>query len=350
MLDEIKKHLSDLRTSSGQEANMQVCMMGPRAVGKTTVLTAVFSETKDKIAASRLFLTADDETYSTLQARKDLLMGMFERKEDFIDEPKGGIEATTAVQEYDFKFGIFGKDARINMTIKDFPGEFVRNNASDVKQFIRESSVIFIAIDTPFLMEDNGRLAIQKNAINEITEFFKESTEDLTSEKLVLFVPLKCEKYYYEQRISEVQEAVKNYYADLISYFSRQEKIVCAITPILTLGGVEFDKFVEAKSIGGTQGKDTTELVSKYKYTKSAEYDPMYCVQPIYYLLTFVVAQYKREKERKNILQRFIASIFEFFDNESEFVEETLKLNKYLNKSHDGYTILQGKELLKTNY
>lgn len=346
MLEKINEILSNLRQSSGQEAQMKVCMMGPRAVGKTTVLTAMFSETQEKIAESKLYLSADTDTSSRLQSKKNQLSGMFERKDKFVDKPQGGIEASNAIQEYDFKFGVFGKDARINLTIKDFPGEFVKSDPEQVKEFISESNAIIIAVDTPYIMEENGKYAIQKNAIAEITDFFKATTADLTSEKLILIVPLKCEKYYYAGKMDEVLQTVKKYYAALIEHLSSQNMTVCAVTPILTLGGVEFDTF----ALAGSTGTDNVNVVSQYKYTKEGIYDPMYCVQPIYYLLMFVAAQYERNKNRNNIFQRFIAGIFEFFDNEQEFIEEVLRLKKYLNKDRDGYSILVGKELLKSTY
>lgn len=338
MLEQLEENL---RQVSGQKAQMQVCMMGPRAVGKTTVLTAVFAETQDSIASTKLKMGAGDITETTLQEKKNQLTGMFDRKE----QPQPGIAASPEEQVFDFEFGIFGKDSRIKLNIKDFPGEYVKKEPQKVIDYIQESSAIFIAIDTPYLMEENGRYA-KRNEIEEITNFFLKATEELIGEKLVLLVPLKCEKYYFEKRMEEVKEVVKTQYKKLIDHLSTKN-VLCAITPILTVGGIEFDKFVSSDDILGAKSNDSFPVVATYKYTQSAEYKPMYCVQPIYYLLGFVSAQYQREKKRKNIFQRMISGVFQLFDNEQEFIDEVLKLNRYVKKFEDGYQILMGKELLK---
>lgn len=341
MLEQLINRIKDLRKISGQEAQMRVCMMGPRAVGKTSVLTAVFAETQETIANTRLKIGASDITAATLQERKNELSGMFERRE----QPNAGIAASSNVQVFDFDFGIFGKESRIQLNITDFPGEYVKREPQKVIDFINESSAIFIAIDTPYLMEANGKYA-QKNAIDEVTNFFLKATEDIVDEKMILFIPLKCEKYFYEQRMDEVNEAVQTYYKTLIDYL-RKKNVLCAITPILTVGGIEFDRFINSADVLGTKSSDTMAVTSVFKYRKDGEYKPLYCVQPIYYLLSFVAAQYQREKKRKNILQRMVSGVYEMFENEQEFIEEVLKLNRFVKRSEDGYQIFMGKELLK---
>lgn len=341
MLEQLVNHIKGLRKISGQEAQMRVCMMGPRAVGKTSVLTAVFAETQNTIANTRLKMGASDITATTLQERKNELSGIFERRE----LPNAGIAATSNVQVFDFNFGIFGKESRVQLNITDFPGEYVRREPLKVIEYIKESSAIFIAVDTPYLMEENGRFA-QKNAIEEVTNFFLKATEEIINEKMILFIPLKCEKYFYEHRMDEVNEAVQTYYKVLIDYL-QNKNVFCAITPILTVGGIEFDRFVSSQDIVGTKSTDTMAVTSIFKYRKNGEYKPLYCVQPVYYLLSFVAAQYQREKKRKNILQRMISGLYEMFENEQEFVEEVLKLNRFVKRSEDGYQILIGKELLK---
>lgn len=45
---------------------MNMCMMGPKAVGKTTVMTAVFNETQTSIYGTSLNLTAKGDTGAEL--------------------------------------------------------------------------------------------------------------------------------------------------------------------------------------------------------------------------------------------------------------------------------------------
>lgn len=135
---------------------MKVCMMGPKAVGKTTVLTAVFNETQNSIADTKLNLLALGDTNAELMDRKYKLSAMFKKKLDVVDRPQGGISASSTESRFDFSFGFIGKEPILDLMIKDFPGEMIVNNQERVIEFIKESKAVFIAIDTPHLMEKNG--------------------------------------------------------------------------------------------------------------------------------------------------------------------------------------------------
>lgn len=132
---------------------MKVCMMGPKAVGKTTVLTAVFNETQNSIADTKLNLLALGDTNAELMDRKYKLSAMFKKKLDVVDRPQGGISASSTESRFDFSFGFIGKEPILDLMIKDFPGEMIVNNQERVIEFIKESKAVFIAIDTPHLME-----------------------------------------------------------------------------------------------------------------------------------------------------------------------------------------------------
>ena len=49
MLDRLKNLIRGAQDVAGQHATMRACMMGPRAVGKTTILTAIFHNTSESI-------------------------------------------------------------------------------------------------------------------------------------------------------------------------------------------------------------------------------------------------------------------------------------------------------------
>lgn len=68
---------------------------------------------------------------------------------------------------------------------------------------------------------------------------------------MILFVPLKCEKYYNQRKLSEdrmeeLNVKVKKAYEKLITFITQGEnkdRYECAIAPIFTLGNARFNRF-----------------------------------------------------------------------------------------------------------
>lgn len=324
--------------------DMKVCMMGPRAVGKTTILTAIFNDTQESIGSTtRMHLTAEPATSAELTDRKRYLDAIFTNRKSIADRPEAGLAASSTVTTFDFHFGLKGKDPRINLEIKDFPGEYVIKEPDTVMRFIRESTGIFIAIDTPHLMEEDGKFNEIKNKPAAITDFFKTVLPKLEGERLVLLVPLKCERYFNENRMDEVAARVKEVYGELIDLLRKSQKVACAITPILTLGDVEFDS-MERDGAGEVAINEfgTPKQVNYRFVSEKARYNPAFCVQPLYYLLSFLAAQYKRNRSNLDLLSRLIGSIF---DTDEELLDEILAMEKNRRTGLPGYEVVCGSDL-----
>lgn len=325
---------------------MKVCMMGPRAVGKTTILTAVFNDTQENLGLStNLLLKAEGDTLVELTERKHQLNAIFANRTQITDKPAAGLAATSTVNTFEFAFGLKGKEPRIDLEIKDFPGEYVLDRPEELKQFINESSAVFVAIDTPHLMEENGKYCEVKNRASVITDFFKK--QQITGERLVLFVPLKCERYFYEDRMDEVLHRVETVYADLIEEFKKSEKVACAVTPILTLGDVEFDhiKKTDGQIVLNMNGCPE-EVLYRFRGERP-RYNPAFCVQPLYYMLSFLAAQYGREKKNRSFIDKVFASIYSLFDSDEALFDEILKMEKYRKTDLPGYEVECGAGLFK---
>lgn len=330
---------------------MNICMMGPKAVGKTTVLTAVFNETQRSISDTTLNLTAKGDTNAELIDRLHMLNAIFAKKKDIKDEysnrvENAGITATYNESSFYFGFGHIGKNPIIDLTIKDFPGEMVVNREEDVIKFIKDSQCIFIAIDTPHLMELNGAYNDVKNKPNEITNLFKKAVASIKDEKLVLFIPLKCEKYFHEQRMEEVLCKVEETYSELITILDKSKKVCCCVAPIQTLGDVEFDDFTYEGS-GVKLAPDGCPAEVKYKYVNDKKYSPYFCSQPLYSLLLFVAAQYKRQSSRKGLIDTLLNMIWNVFKSDEKLFEEIYKMNRSRISDNVklGYKTLCGGEL-----
>lgn len=331
MPNPISKGLEKLKESLQAETPcLKVCMMGPRGVGKTTILTAVFNEAKDQICDTQLKLIGRGDTEVRLLDRKRQLSSVFESKEQFTDTNlrAAGLKATAAESTFDFAFGLLGKDPKLNMEIKDFRGETVHDDPERVKSFINDSAAILLAIDTPMLMENKGEFHEHKNQPQLITLFFRDTLPNIQSEKLIMLIPLKCERYAHDGRMKEVLTRVETAYQPLIELCRNNPLTCCAVAPIQTLGGVEFDRIGTDEKGNVKFGDDGFPEVI-YRYTQEAKYEPLFCAQPLYATLSFLFKQYTDKKAKASIWQRLRGGLFNLFDNDKKLFEEMLKLEKH---------------------
>lgn len=334
-----------------QRPVMNLCMMGPKAVGKTTVMTAVFNETQTSIYGTSLNLVALGDTNAELTDRLHMLNAIFAKKKDICDHSTqvadAGIRASSTVTRFDFGFGHLGQEPVVDIVAKDFPGEMVTDRPDEVKTFIRQSHCVMVAIDTPHLMERDGEFNEIKNKPQQLTRLFAEALQGQSSEKLVMLVPLKCEKYFHEQRMEEVLARVEATYADLIGQLAASGKVCCAVAPILTLGNVEFDDFSYNADGSVALAPDGCPAGVKYKYVGEGKYAPLFCSQPLYSLLLFVAAQYKRESARLSLIDMLKNLVWKIFKSDGLLFDEILKMNR--NRIADdpklGYKVICGGHL-----
>ncbi len=360
--DDLKTFAKDALDSltAGSPAIMRVCMMGARGVGKTSVLTSMFSNLNKASENENLqLLTADNPESGINLTENELLNKLAELKEMYnCTDPdglitSGGIEASAEVRSYDFSFGIKGKRPCIHLQVKDFPGEYISSRPDEVGRYIDESNAVIIAIDSVYLMECSGMYNDTVNRPSEITSFFKSTFANLDEDKLVLLVPLKCEKYFAENRTDELLDAVENCYKELIDFFGSsrlKSKVACAVTPILTTGTVVFKKF-KTDDGGNVIMLKNRPVPAKAYYsllTPDAVYSPEYCEQPLYYLLSFIVKLYSRSKnsvQNKNFLQK-LAALFKLFPDDPTLLLEISKAAKRKITEGNGYKIIQGSAVM----
>lgn len=344
MYDDATQRVSKL---VGQRVCMRACMMGPRAVGKTTILTSIFHNTSESISQTKLKFVPDNDTLARMSKCKRELEQIFEKRIAIEDRPSAGIESTPHIHVFHYEFGLKGKKTSVDLDIKDFPGEFVNGglHSGEVDKFIRESNAIFIAIDTPHLMENDGMYNDAKNKCKLICDYFDNNITD-TDEKLILLVPLKCEKYYFEGHINEVNQKVKDAYAPLLSKIRNFSCVACAITPILTIGGVEFDSFM--KDSEGRILEDPTGLpeAAFYKFRgDDAELKPMFCVQPLYYILSYITNAYEKNKSDGNTIKQIFNGLFNLFSSDIDLYQAMKDVSRFMIRDNNGYEIIQGAEL-----
>lgn len=324
----------DLRELSKTHMQLNMCMLGARSVGKTTIMTAIFDDSRSSngLSNSKIVLSAQADTRAELLARKLDLQEVFDERKDVVD---AGIAASSAVHTFNFEMGLLGRTPCINFNVTDYPGEFIQSNAEFVSEQIAQSSVVMIAIDSPYLMEQNAEYNEERNQVAFIYNYLRDNVDAFTN-KLIMLVPLKCEKYFYENRMDELNARVQDKYEDIIDLFKNTANVALVITPILTMGGVEFDYF---------EMKDGRR-VAKYAFIKdNPQFAPMFCIQPLYYMLSFIAKQYKEHREDAGLIGAILQRIYDIFDKNEELFEEFVTLSRFRMKDKCGYSVLSGENL-----
>lgn len=67
LFDKAKSLFGGSNDITGQHIQLKVCMMGPRGVGKTTILTSIFHDSDAKLNKDGLYFSAIGETALKLE-------------------------------------------------------------------------------------------------------------------------------------------------------------------------------------------------------------------------------------------------------------------------------------------
>ena len=321
---------------------LKITMLGATGVGKTSLLAAIYDQFQDNLGRANFQLTPDGASGAKLEERLKELQNLPDRF-----ETKGWTPRTQGSKSYTFELGKKGANPSLKLHFVDYPGEWHESKASDenqkkVEDFLRESVAVIIAIDTPALMEKpEGKDKIGKwhkevNTIAAIKELFERVYRNLSSPKLVILAPVRCEKYVQdEKKAAELLRRVKDGYSNLINHFSSETlltKVAVVVTPVQTVGNVWFSRIDKDEN-----GKP------KFMFTKTRDktkYSPKDSEQPLRYLLRFLLKLHIREREwgMFNFLRDFFSLDNDLKNAISEFAKGC--------KNTDGFAVLQGESLL----
>ncbi|TKT90684.1 TRAFAC clade GTPase domain-containing protein [Dyadobacter frigoris] len=292
---------------------ISVSVLGVSKAGKTSCLVSMLDHfKKDFFENIDLHFTIDALSQRILMEQRGKLISSLDKG---AIESTNGIRSTREVTKYNLKLGQKGSDSESLMVeFIDYPGSWLNNgNSADfanVKQFAANSQVLIIPIDSAYLMEMND-----DTQPDIILEILKDVYADLSQPRLVIFTPIKCEKYYgtndsnrnkaYHALLLKIQEKYENVLSFLTDK-SRKKNISIVIIPMQTLGSCKLMYFSEPEY--GV--KDPVFVV-----TQRGVYSPKNTDQPFLYLLSFIL---KNQYESKNT-------------GFPGFVRRLLKNHKYLN-------------------
>lgn len=331
LIDKMKeKAVKMLAVDSPQ---ISISMMGPRAVGKTTVMASIFAQSQESISGSQLYMRSANDSASALIGYRTMLSHAIENRD------AASLPATNAEADFLFELGLLGKKPTVRLAVKDFPGEFLTDQdpakRKMVAEFVSGSHVVMVAIDTPYLMEEDGRYNDEKNMPGVVKDYLLKHAAEMKN-KLVLFVPLKCERYFHEKRMEEVSQKVVGIYGDIVNFFL-DNNIASLIAPIITLGGMEFDKMED-----NTTGMGSVSKIATYRiYEDAPVYEPLFCSQPLFYLLTYVSSYYAyQQAQPKGFIDRLKDTLNSYLTADTKFRNEIGMMHKRIVKDKFGYRVM----------
>lgn len=234
---------------------LKVLMMGGQRAGKTSMLaglieTMTHGRVKD-IVNVRDVTESKPSSLKLIKSIESLKWNLLTSygKTYLIDDEKSG-----EFEEFTLQFCIPGTDSKMNIVFSDVSGEYYdlgRTHDAEVREKVKDYDVFLIAIDTPNLMEavnPNNRLCNEAinnsyNHVNDIYSFLSGlDDKEGADAKLVIFVPLKCEKWVKEGKIGEVVQRVKTVYEPTLHALSQYTNIEVDIMPIQTVGNIVFQE------------------------------------------------------------------------------------------------------------
>lgn len=342
LVDNLKKKVhSVLRL---EPPTVSICMMGPRAVGKTTVVTSIFSKSQETVGDSRIFMSTANNNAAELPNYRTKLEYAFEKNDP------ASLPATDIPADFLFDLGILGSAPTVQLAIQDYPGEYLTTSDPDKKakldEFVLQSHIILVAVDTPYLMEEDGAYNNEKN-LPEIVMDYLTKHPDQVGNKLVMVIPLKCERYFYEKRMEEVAQRIIETYrlsegGHMLEFFVKHN-IASVIAPILSLGGMEFDRMVDNNT-----GKGVLKKIPEFRmYKDNPTYNPLFCAQPFYYLLAYVSKFYKWQQDQTGgLVKRIRNSLNSYLVSDTAFLSEISKMHTRIETKRFGYKVIVNNSII----
>lgn len=275
---------------------IKFCFVGPRGVGKTSLLASMYQQIKEK-QISNVFIDIDTPLGSETNV---VLANSHADMEEMIDDTeKGGVVDLSiglkgsqenkefeftgdyTVEDTDFISTSKYKRFRFHFRFVDMPGGWYENEGiehkEDVKAHLLSSQVSFLAVDTPSLMK-GGATMLRKNKVSAISGWYNSFASDLGAEKhTVIIVLSRCEAFWGQQE--EMLQAVQQHYGAMINRL-KENGVAVYVTWVKTLGGIEFSHFDKVVDADGNR-------MSEPRFIRTGDYSPENCATPMQLALKY---------------------------------------------------------------
>ncbi|MDR0871242.1 MAG: hypothetical protein LBN39_10675 [Planctomycetaceae bacterium] len=270
---------------------LKIAMVGPRGVGKTSVLVSMYDELEEELADYGCNFVAENRTARMLNEQRRILTTTASGRKLRMNN-KVGIKASTELREYDFSLNITGnKGATLNLQFVDMPGEWYLKSDSKMVDVLSQSRASLWVIDATALMEDDGDYNSSINEPKSIYNAFKMAFKDRDSGRHDIIMVLARAETYLQQdrngnnRREELLQKLSHTYKDHIKRLRSQLKDnfddlidVCCVE---TMGNAYFSHFKDA---------DTENPQAEFILDTKKGYAPNGCSRPLRAALLLTLA------------------------------------------------------------
>lgn len=254
---------------------LRVIMMGGRRCGKTSALASLFEEMKNgpvkdyfTVSDRTVLETKGFEVQDSLNDKTLELQNMLETNKNNSNIFLVDKNPTSNFWLYKLHLQIPGTHREMDIEFRDSAGEFFEASgmhARETEEYIKGSDVFVIVVDTPYLMGSADEstkdlcpdsINLGTNRVQDIQNFLTHiDDKDGQDAKMVVFVPLKCEKWAKEPNgLNKVTARIKEVYGTHIKNLSAYEKINICVIPMLTSGNILFSEFRKAYLYNSFEG------------------------------------------------------------------------------------------------
>lgn len=255
-------------------AALKVIMMGGRRCGKTSALASLFDQMING-SVNEYFTVADRTILETKGFEKqDSLGDKTLELQNMLETNKGNSNIflvdkspTRNFWLYKLLLQIPGTHREMEIEFRDSAGEFFESSGiheTETSDYIKECDVFVVVIDTPYLMgsvEETTKdvcpesINLGTNRVKDIQNFLTHINDNEGKDaKMVVFVPLKCEKWVKERRINEVTKRIKEVYGNCIKNLKAYSKMNITIIPMETSGNILFSELRKAYLYNDVEG------------------------------------------------------------------------------------------------
>jgi hypothetical protein len=280
--------LEQLLQARGGGSILDLTMLGSTGTGKTTLLASMYDRFDWVIGSTDLAVVPDRSTSIRLQEYITTLSSLPGEI-----QVAHGLEGTGQIREYQLGVGRRGKPSLFTLRFTDYPGKYLIDASTTEEEKLQralgQADVVLVAIDTPALMELDGKYHDTVNTplivIDQLKEILKQDMP-----RLIVLVPLKCERQLSTpDGARRLTETVTDRYTPLLNYISAGDlrtRVGCVLAPAQTLGSVVYSRITEA------EGNPVFHFRS---LSRDAKYRPVDTDQPLRYALRFIVNSYRLE-------------------------------------------------------
>lgn len=241
----------------------KAAVVGPSRVGKTTLLTAILSDTADMLAGTPVSVAPDEKTAGRVRQQQKRLRSAIEAGE-FDAAALGG---TQSMSIYEIKLQADGDAGlEIPFSILDYPGKWLdmdeREKSAQAQEqwprceeHIKDSIMLLLPIDAAVLME--ASTPAQRAAVPDLLglvdveavaeRWAKTRNQRPAEPAVVVLAPLKCEKYFSDNggaghEAGRLRQVVAEKYREVLEKVAaecRDRLVRIVYAPIDTYGCVE---------------------------------------------------------------------------------------------------------------